>query len=346
MLRIAGKVEILTCLLAIGSTWALSGCGEKESKSNKDLVAASVTETGSSMEPKSKGDSSSDPTFQVKKNEEASPKVENDFVQAKSNDLQAEIAPLSPAEKLNWDENRKIFDNRKYEQITPTGEKIMAAAIKWQMEQAKSENARIYAQPAQCAQNISKVLAIAGLFKYKSPLVPNLIDAIRKSGGLVISLPKNARSIAHFISTKLGSKIPTGTIVGGCLYQDCSGVAGDGHVGVVGDIDETGALKIYHNNWYRPDNENGVWKKHMVPLSWYNAGFLRKFMSTPWINIFRNPPRVGMAYDISIELPAVDDLDPTNYYVTLAVPREILEEVKNKSGKTLDSLGNQVSMKK
>lgn len=345
MLRIAGKVEILTCLLAIGSTWALSGCGEKESKSDKDLVAASVTETGSSMEPKSKGDSSSDPTLQVK-NEEASPKVENDFVQDKSNDLQAQIAPLSPAEKLNWDENRKIFDNRKYEQITPTGEKIMAAAIKWQMEQAKSENARIYAQPAQCAQNISKVLSIAGLSKYKSPLVPNLIDAIRKSGGLVISLPKNARSIAHIILTKLGSKIPTGTIVGGCLYQDCSGVAGDGHVGVVGDIDETGALKIYHNNWYRPDNENGVWKKHMVPLSWYNAGFLRKFMSTPWINIYRNPPRVGMAYDISIELPAVDDLDPTNYYVTLAVPREILEEVKNKSGKTLDSLGNQVSIKK
>ncbi|MEI8025510.1 MAG: hypothetical protein WCI18_04095 [Pseudomonadota bacterium] len=243
------------------------------------------------------------------------------------------------AEKKN---NRGLFEDRKYELITPTGEILMAAALKWQIEQEKPANAKIFAQPAQCAQNISKVMILAGFPNYTSPLVPGLVAAIKSKGGLIVPLPKDKNAIAEVIAKTFDNKIPTGTLVGGCLYKNCSGEAGDGHIALVGDLDSNGAVKLYHNNWYRPENENGVWKPQMIPLGWYNKGFKRKFMSTSWMNIFRDPPRVGTAYDVSIEVPAIDDLDPTNYYLTLAVPVEVWKEYKNKQGKVLDSDGNQV----
>lgn len=349
------STEMMASLLVIGQSFFISGCGTDHSKSEKELAKDSATtdsqsstnsqsRAGIEIQKDKSGEKAVDKREVKKVAEPSNLNIEPLLVQ--SSELQAQKDALRPEEKLNWDENRELFNNRKYEQITPSGEKIMAAAIKWQSEQAKPANARVFAQPAQCAQNISKVMSIAGFSKYSSALVPDLIETIRYHGGLIIPLPKDTAAIAKVISAKLGNKIPTGTVVGGCIYQDCSGKAGDGHIGVVGDIDVSGALKIYHNNWYRPDNENGLWKKYMVPLDWYNAGYLRKFMYTPWINVFRNPPRVGTAYDVSIELPAIDDLDPTNYYLTLAIPIEILKEVKANSGKILDSLGNQVPMKK
>ena len=60
------------------------------------------------------------------------------------------------------------------------------------------------------------------------------------------------------------------------------------------------------------------------------------------MNVFRRPVRTGIPYAIQIELPAIDDLDPTNYFVTLAVPSEIWTEYKNGNGKVLDANGNQV----
>jgi hypothetical protein len=233
---------------------------------------------------------------------------------------------------------------RKYELITPTGERIMAAALQWQVDQEIRANAASYAQPAQCARNISKVLALAGLDRYQSPLVPQLVQQIRSNGGFVRRFPKSRQAIASLIATEFNGRLPTGALIAGCLYESCGGNAGDGHVAVVGDIDSNGALKVYHNNWYRPDNESGVWKPHMIPLEWYEAGYRRKFMSTPWMDILRDPPRVGAAYDVNIELPAIDDLDPTNYYVTIAVPVEIRQEIDKRQGLVLDRDGNQVPM--
>lgn len=237
---------------------------------------------------------------------------------------------------------RNIYAGRKYELVTPTGERIMAAALSWQTLQEQSANAASYAQPAQCARNISKVMAMAGLNHLQSAAVPGLVDLVRQSGGFVWRLPKDADAIAQVVASRFRGKIPTGTIVAGCLYENCGGHASDGHVAIVGDIDTQGALKVYHNNWYRPDNEGGQWKEHMIPLAWYNQGYKRKFMATPWMNIFRQPVRTGVPYAINIELPAIDDLDPTNYFVTLAVPKEIWHEFLAGNAKALDSAGNQV----
>jgi hypothetical protein len=240
---------------------------------------------------------------------------------------------------------REAFSNgQKYELITPTGESIMAASAVWLREQARPVNADSYAQPAQCARNVSKVMALAGLGTYSSAGVDDLVSTLSDRGGLVIALPKSTDEIAQVITSRFGGKIPTGTLIAGCLRSDCSGEAGDAHVAIVGDIDSAGAVKAYHNNWYRPDNEGGVWKNHMIPLSWYQSGYLRKWMSTPWLNIYRQPVRTGVPYEVNVELPAIDDLDPTNYYVRLAVPVEIVREYKARQGKVLDAQGNQVAL--
>ena len=125
---------------------------------------------------------------------------------------------------------------RKYELITPTGERIMAAALQWQVDQEIRANAASYAQPAQCARNISKVLALAGLDRYQSPLVPQLVQQIRSNGGFVRRFPKSRQAIASLIATEFNGRLPTGALIAGCLYESCGGNAGDGHVAVVGDI--------------------------------------------------------------------------------------------------------------
>jgi len=260
-------------------------------------------------------------------------------------------APIAPIEESagQTSESRTLarpsaLTARKYELITPTGERVMAAALQWQVDQEISANAASYAQPAQCARNISKVLAVAGLNRYQSPLVPQLVEQIRSKGGFLRRFPKSRQAIARLIASEFNGRLPTGALIAGCLYESCGGNAGDGHVAVIGDINSEGALQLYHNNWYRPDNEGGVWKPHMIPLAWYQAGYRRKFMATPWMDILRDPPRVGAAYDVNIELPAIDDLDPTNYYVTIAVPVEIRQEIDKRQGLVLDRDGNQVPM--
>jgi hypothetical protein len=249
---------------------------------------------------------------------------------------------VAGGEVLNVTLADPVFQGRKYELITPTGVKLMKATFEWEREQKLTENARRYAQPAQCATNVSKVFAKAGLGRYSSPLVPELVNQIRRNGGLVRTLPKSKAGILKVINDEFNGQLPVGTLISGCLYADCSGNAGDGHVAMVGDVDDQGALLAYHNNWYRPDNEGGQWKPHMIPMDWYNKGYRRMWMSTPWMNIFRSPPRVGSAVDFQVILPAIDDLDPTNYHVTLSIPQEILSEVRSGQGWALDRDGNQV----
>ncbi len=243
--------------------------------------------------------------------------------------------------EVAYNRNDMLTRNR-FHLITPTGEKVMASALQWLKGQ--ENEAGSYAQPAQCANNLSRVYENAGIFNYSSPLLSDMVDAVRNRGGLVVNLPKSKAGIAQTIATIFGGKIPVGSFVSGCVNQDCSGEAGDGHIAMVGDIDSAGQIKIYHNNWYRPDNEGGVWKPYMIPLAWYNSGFMRKWMPTPWIYINRNAGN-QLPESIQVPLPAIDDLDPTNYFLTVSIPAEILSEVQQNQGVMTDGKGKVTAFK-
>jgi hypothetical protein len=235
----------------------------------------------------------------------------------------------------------------------------MKACLSWQQDQEKPENAIEYAEHAKCAENISKVFSLAGLPQYNAPSVIGLIDIITQSEGLVIQLPKSPQDIVSVISDNFDGKLPTGALVAGFKRENMTGNSGDAHVAMIGDITESGALQVYHNNWYRPpcndgsesgsckDGWNmGKWDEHMIPQDWLNTKdtngeyYQRKFMPTPWINILRKPTYTGKPYSVNIELPQIDDLDPTQYFVKVAIPVEILSELKDgKSVKFLDSSG-------
>ncbi|MBM3381971.1 MAG: SH3 domain-containing protein [Betaproteobacteria bacterium] len=231
----------------------------------------------------------------------------------------------------------EMLQKNRFHLITPTGEKIFAAMKTWETGQVAE--AKYYAQPAMCATNASRVLEMAGIKSYSSPLLMTMVNAVRKRGGLVMELPRNRAEIAQKIKTVFNGRIPVGSFVSGCLRPDCSGQAGDGHIALVGDIDDSGYIKIYHNNWYRPDNNpQRQWFQHMIPMDWYNKGFRRKWMHTPWIYLNRDTS--GAPQDIQVRLPEIDDLDPTNYYVTLTIPAEILNEVKANKGVITDGKGN------
>ncbi len=253
------------------------------------------------------------------------------------------------------------MDNR-YELITPTGKLLMEACLTWQKDQTTPENAIKYAQPAQCANNISKVFSLAGLPQYNALLVSELLDIITKAGGKVITLSKSKKDIVSMISD-FGNKLPTGALVAGFKYANMSGNPGDGHVAMIGDVTESGALQVYHNNWYRPPCKNGSssgpcedgwdmtqWVEHMVPEEWLNTKdtndeyYQRRFMATPWINILRKPTYTGVPYAVNIELPEIDDLDPTHDFIKIGIPFEILSELKNdKYVEVLNSSGQQIN---
>lgn len=209
---------------------------------------------------------------------------------------------------------------------TPTGQRVYSAMLRWQQEQLSHPD---YPRPAMCAANVSRVLQMAGIHKYSSWLVDGVVKKIQADGGRVVSLPKSRQGIISRLNSLYGGRIPVGTAVAGCLRPDCSGAAGDGHVALVGDVDAGGTVWVYHNNWYRPDNEGGVWKPHMVSRHhYYDLGLRRQWMATPWLRITRD--KAGHVVDVHSALPAIDDLDPLQYHVRLAVMRPIHEEASSK----------------
>lgn len=253
----------------------------------------------------------------------------------------------------------KVYsEGRRYELITPTGEALMAACLSWQQDQPNY--AGEYAQPTQCAHNISKVFSLAGLAAYNSSGVQELLKQVEDKKGLYFPLDKQPNDILKKISDLFGGKLPTGTLVAGFQNQDMSGEGSDGHVAMIGDITKSGALKLYHNNWYRPTCNDGSttgpcntgwkmeqWVENMIPKDWLNTKdknqnyYQRRFMPTPWIDILRQPPYIGTPSSLHIELPDIDDLDPTNDFVFIAIPVEILNELSNKQYRILDSSGKQ-----
>ncbi len=241
----------------------------------------------------------------------------------------------SPIQSLQSQPN-DFYPSTRFHLITPTGSKIFAAMKAW--ETGQMAKPQYYAQPAMCAVNASRVLEMAGITGYSSPLLIDMVNAVKKRGGIVIQLPKNPTAMAQKLKTVFGGRIPVGSFVSGCLRPDCSGQAGDGHIALVGDIDSAGFIKLYHNNWYRPDNDpEKKWREHMIPLDWYK-NYKRKWMPTPWIYINRDS--AGMPENIKVRLPAIDDLDPTNYYVTLSIPAELVKEVVSNKGVITDGKGD------
>lgn len=230
-----------------------------------------------------------------------------------------------------------LLKTRSFDAITPTGEKIFASALAWQREQELGDNPYIYAQPAQCASNVSRVFEMSDISQFSSPLVPEMVSKIEHAGGRVLKLGKSNASIAASLNTIFGGRLPVGILVSGCLNADCSGEAGDGHISIVGDRDEYGRVRLYHNNWYRPDNEGGRWKEHMIPLAWFEAGFKRKWMPTPWLATRKaTSDRIS---DFTVVLPAIDDLDPTNYHVTVTILPQIMRELRAGNAVATDGRG-------
>lgn len=198
----------------------------------------------------------------------------------------------------------------------------MNASENWLREQIKYPQ---FPQPAMCANNVSVIFKKTGLDHYRSSLVPNMVSYVKHHGGIIIPLPKNRDALAKTLDVVFHGRIPTGSLVSGCLRSDCSGEKGDGHVAIVGFTDHEERIHLYHNNWYRPDNFNPPQRKPwMVSEFYYNQGFLRQWMSTPWLRLEKD--NEGVVRSQTVILPDIDDLDPTNYFVTLSIPREIIDE--------------------
>lgn len=213
----------------------------------------------------------------------------------------------------------------KFDMLTPTGDRIFRNCILWESIQIDHPD---YPNPRMCASNVSKVMRMSDLPQYSNAGVGELLKTVVDNGGRFIKLPKDKYEIIQKLNTYVyNGNLPVGTIIGGCLYSDCfEGREGQRHSAIVADIDNNGVVYLYHNNWYRPENEGGVWKPNMVSKMFLNLGFLRQWMTTPWLKIIRDPNN-GKIVDITSMLPQIDDLDPFQYYLTLAIPKEITDEI-------------------
>ncbi|MBX3231070.1 MAG: hypothetical protein KIT84_37035 [Labilithrix sp.] len=216
----------------------------------------------------------------------------------------------------------RIDPNLRFDLLTRTGQNIMRASTYWggvQDDYPRFPKARM------CATNVSKVLFLAGITSYDQEGVRNLIADVRSGGGATYKMPQKKAEFIAKLNTIYGGHIPAGTLLAGMSIHSSN--PGDQHVGFIGHTDRDGVVWIYHNNWYRPDNEGGARKPHMVSEANLRRGFPREWMATPWIKIKRNAS--GTVTDVTSMLPALDDMDPLNkdFQSTLAIPKEIVAEL-------------------
>ncbi|MEY3900962.1 MAG: hypothetical protein RL189_268 [Pseudomonadota bacterium] len=244
----------------------------------------------------------------------------------------SEDVDIAPVGVVSYDREEMLRKHR-FDRITPSGENIFAAALRWAAEQESQANQ--FARPEQSANNISRVLEMAGINSYSSPLLSDVIGQVRARGGWIIPLPRDARSSAQIIESYFAGSVPVGTLVSGCLNPDCSGGASSFHMGVVADVDSNDHLQLMHNNWHRP--ENRPWRPHMIPLAWFRQGFSSKWMATPWIARTRNEQ--GSLTSFSAAISEIPIFDPANSSVTLVVIPEILAEIKNSQAVVTDGAG-------
>jgi len=209
-----------------------------------------------------------------------------------------------------------------YDSLTPTSTKIMKASRYWMGKQDRETR---YPKPRMCASNVSKVLFLSGITKIDQEGVRNLIADVGEVGGRVMKMPQNPSAFVTKLNTLADGALPAGTIIAGMNVR--TSAPGDQHVGFIGHEDADGTVWIYHNNWYRPSNEGGVRKPHMVSDANLNRGFERQWMATPWLRLTRDANgKVTRAVSL---LPALDDMDPfnANFQVTLALLPEIVQEL-------------------
>lgn len=214
----------------------------------------------------------------------------------------------------------------------------MRAAVYWKEHQL--EDLR-YPQPRMCASNVSEVLYLGGIQKYSAEAVYNIIQSVGVAGGEVHRLPLPKPNDKSAFLAELNSidngKLPTGTIVAGCLTTKCDAMPGEQHVGVIGNVDADGTVWVWHNNWYRPDNEGGQWKPFMVYGDnhdlYTKKHLVRQWMPTPWIKVTRDG--AGKITDAKTMVAGIDDLDPfggmyggnAKYHMTLALIPELVAEL-------------------
>jgi hypothetical protein len=234
-------------------------------------------------------------------------------------------------------------DGYAFDHPTSTGVGIFKSALYWHDHQL--EDLR-YPQPRMCASNVSKVLSLSGLDRYSAEGVYSLIRSVNTQGGQVYRLPQptvqangalDKRAFLSVLNSVDGGRIPVGTIVAGCLTSRCDAMPGEQHVGVVGQIDRDGVVWVWHNNWYRPENEGGAWKPFMVYSDHHELyevqKLQRQWMATPWLKIKRNA--AGQITDAKSMLPAIDDMDPfggayggqPKYNLTLVVIPELANDL-------------------
>jgi hypothetical protein len=139
-------------------------------------------------------------------------------------------------------------------------------------------------------------------------------------------MPQNAAAFATTLATIDHGHLPAGTIVAGLNVN--TSAPGDQHIGFIGHSDPDGTVWIYHNNWYRPENEGGRRRDYMVSDENLRRGFPRQWMATPWIKIKRDS--AGKITGVTSLLPALDDMDPfnANFRVTLAILPQIARELQ------------------
>lgn len=209
-----------------------------------------------------------------------------------------------------------------YDSLTPTTTKIMRAARWWMGQQDRESR---YPRPRMCASNVSKVLFLSEMTQFDQEGVRALIGDVRTNGGRVLKMPQDPASFVTKLNTLAGGALPAGTLVAGMNIN--SSAPGDQHVGFVGHTDPDGTVWIYHNNWYRPANENGARKPFMVSDANLRRGFERQWMATPWVRLTRDAS--GKVTKAVALMPAIDDMDPFNptFQVTLAILPQVAAEL-------------------
>jgi hypothetical protein len=254
------------------------------------------------------------------------------------------VATVTPAEREAV-ENTSI-KGYGFDHLTPTGTHLFKAAVYWKSHQLEDPR---YPVARMCASNVSKTLYLGGITEFNAEGVYNLIRSVGSQGGEVHRLPMPAKSDAgHLDKTAFlaalnaidHGKIPTGTIVAGCLTSKCDAMPGEQHVGIVGNADPDGTVWVWHNNWYRPENEGGAWKPFMVYGENHDLytvkGLRREWMPTPWLRLSRDG--TGKIVDAVSLVPAIDDLDPfggayggtPKYFMTLALIPELAADLHGK----------------
>jgi hypothetical protein len=212
----------------------------------------------------------------------------------------------------------------KFDLLTPTGTKLMKASHWWMGEQSKDKR---YPQPRMCASNVSKVFFLSDITQYDQQGVRMLISDVQAKGAEVFKMPGDKAGFLKTLASMHDGHIPAGTLVAGENIHSSN--PGDQHIGFIGHEDADGTVWAYHNNWYRPENEKGVRKPFMVSDANLKQGFLRQFMAVPWIKLTKDSG--GKLTDVTYLIPGIDDMNPFNpdYRVTLAIPGEIVKELKN-----------------